>query len=127
MDQAHRWSSRRCQDIKSKYKKHQFVDVTISLDVWNFYDDFKGKQAGEESGYVGKKYKFLRLIGADVVGMSTVPEVIVANHMQIPVFAISVITDEGFPEILKPVSLAKHLQNLQDSIDTVDAKGIGSI
>jgi purine-nucleoside phosphorylase len=53
------------------------------------------------------EYKFLRLIGADVVGMSTVPEVIVANHMQIPVFAISVITDEGFPEILKPVSLAE--------------------
>ena len=47
------------------------------------------------------------MIGADVVGMSTVPEVIVANHMQIPVFAISVITDEGFPEILKPVSLAE--------------------
>jgi purine-nucleoside phosphorylase len=53
------------------------------------------------------EYKFLRIIGADVVGMSTVPEVIVANHMQIPVFAISVITDEGFPEILKPVSLAE--------------------
>jgi purine-nucleoside phosphorylase len=53
------------------------------------------------------EYKFLRMIGADVVGMSTVPEVIVANHMQIPVFAISVITDEGFPEILKPVSLAE--------------------
>ena len=53
------------------------------------------------------EYKFLRIIGADVVGMSTVPEVIVANHMQIPVFAISVITDEGFPEILKPVTLAE--------------------
>lgn len=51
------------------------------------------------------EYKFLRLIGADVVGMSTVPEVIVANHMSMPVFAISVITDEGFPETLKPVSI----------------------
>nr|WP_316930542.1 hypothetical protein [Sphingobacterium sp. IITKGP-BTPF85] len=36
----------------------------------------------------------MRLIGGDIVGMSTVPEVIVANHMDIPVFAISVITDE---------------------------------
>lgn len=51
------------------------------------------------------EYKYLRIIGADVVGMSTVPEVIVANHMQLPVFAISVITDEGFPETLKPVSI----------------------
>jgi purine-nucleoside phosphorylase len=51
------------------------------------------------------EYKYLRTIGGDAVGMSTVPEVIVANQMGIPVFAISVITDEGFPETLKPVKL----------------------
>lgn len=51
------------------------------------------------------EYKYLRIIGGDAVGMSTVPEVIVANHMSIPVFAISVLTDEGFPEVLLPVSL----------------------
>ncbi len=51
------------------------------------------------------EYKYLRIIGGDAVGMSTVPEVIVANHMSIPVFAISVLTDEGFPEDLQPVSL----------------------
>lgn len=51
------------------------------------------------------EYKYLRTIGGDAVGMSTVPEVIVANHMSIPVFAISVLTDEGFPEDLQPVSL----------------------
>lgn len=51
------------------------------------------------------EYRYLKIIGADVVGMSTVPEVIVANHMSIPVFAVSVITDEGFPETLKPVSI----------------------
>ena len=51
------------------------------------------------------EYRYLRLIGGDAVGMSTVPEVIVANHMGLPVFALSVLTDEGFPEVLQPVSL----------------------
>lgn len=55
------------------------------------------------------EYKYLRIIGGDAVGMSTVPEVIVANHMGLPVFAISVLTDEGFPEILHPVSLKEIL------------------
>jgi len=56
------------------------------------------------------EYKYLRIIGGDAVGMSTVPEVIVANHMSLPVFAISVITDEGFPEVLLPVSLEEILE-----------------
>ncbi|MBL1410768.1 purine-nucleoside phosphorylase [Sphingobacterium faecale] len=51
------------------------------------------------------EYRYMRIIGGDIVGMSTVPEVIVANHMNLPVFAISVITDEGFHSDLKPVSL----------------------
>lgn len=43
------------------------------------------------------EYKYVRAIGADAVGMSTVPEVIVARHMGIPCFAMSVITDLGVP------------------------------
>jgi len=56
------------------------------------------------------EYAFLRTIGADVVGMSTVPEVIVANHTKIPVFAISVITDECFPETLQPVTIEEVIE-----------------
>ena len=55
------------------------------------------------------EYNYLRIIGGDAVGMSTVPEVIVANHMGLPVCAISVLTDEGFPDELKPVSLEEIL------------------
>lgn len=55
------------------------------------------------------EYKYLRIIGGDAVGMSTVPEIIVANHMALPVFAISVLTDEGFPEVLQPFNLEEIL------------------
>ena len=51
------------------------------------------------------EYRFLKVIGADAVGMSTVPEVIVANHMSLPVAAVSVITDECDPDNLKPVNI----------------------
>ncbi len=51
------------------------------------------------------EYRYLRRIGADLVGMSTVPEVIVANHMRLPCAAISVITDECDPDHLKPVNI----------------------
>jgi purine-nucleoside phosphorylase len=56
------------------------------------------------------EYRFLRSIGADVVGMSTVPEVIVANHMSLPCAAISVLTDECDPDNLQPVELAEIIR-----------------
>ena len=55
------------------------------------------------------EYKYLRLIGADAVGMSTVPEVIAARHLDLPVLAISVITDLCAPAQLKPVVIREIL------------------
>jgi purine-nucleoside phosphorylase len=84
-----------------------------------------GKNIGQKLGYrvqVGvyvavtgpsletpAEYGFLRTIGADTVGMSTVPEVIVANHADIPVFAVSIITDLGVPGKIRKVSLEEIL------------------
>ncbi len=53
------------------------------------------------------EYRFLRGIGADVVGMSTVPEVIAAVHMGMRVLGISIITDACLPDALKPVDIAQ--------------------
>ncbi len=85
----------------------------------------KFKQAAEETGiqlfegvYVAvggpnletrAEYRFLRTIGADVVGMSTVPEVIVANQIGLPCAAISVITDECDPDNLQKAELSDIL------------------
>lgn len=51
------------------------------------------------------EYRFLRMIGADVVGMSTVPEVIASNQMNLPVSAISVLTDSCDPDNLDPIDI----------------------
>ena len=55
------------------------------------------------------EYAMLRTLGADVVGMSTVPEVIVAQQMGMRVLGLSTITDACVPETLQPASLAKIL------------------
>ncbi|MDC6364123.1 MULTISPECIES: purine-nucleoside phosphorylase [Flavobacteriaceae] len=51
------------------------------------------------------EYRMLKILGADAVGMSTVPEVIVANHLRLPIVAVSVLTDECDPENLQPIDI----------------------
>ncbi len=66
------------------------------------------------------EYRYLGLIGADVVGMSTVPEVIIANHMGLPCAAVSVVTDLCDPDNLVPAKL-------EDILETAGKAEIGLI
>ena len=56
------------------------------------------------------EYRFLRAIGADVVGMSTVPEVIVAIHAGMRVLGLSIVTDMCLPDALKPANISEILK-----------------
>lgn len=56
------------------------------------------------------EYRMLKIIGADAVGMSTVPEVIVANHLRLPIVAVSVLTDECDPDNLQTVNIQEIIE-----------------
>tara|TARA_Y100000385_G_scaffold41185_1_gene38375 strand:+ start:10860 stop:11672 length:813 start_codon:yes stop_codon:yes gene_type:complete len=56
------------------------------------------------------EYRMLKLMGGDAVGMSTVPEIIVANHLNLRVAAVSVLTDECDPENLKAVDISEIIE-----------------
>jgi purine-nucleoside phosphorylase len=61
------------------------------------------------------EYRFLRWIGADVVGMSLVPETLVAVHGGMKVLALSVITDMGLPDALEPVDIDRILRTAAEA------------
>ena len=83
--------NRRFQEI-AKYK-----NITLHNGV---YASVVGPQLETRA-----EYRMLKTIGADAVGMSTVPEIIVANHLKLKAAAVSVLTDECDPNNLKPVHI----------------------
>jgi purine-nucleoside phosphorylase len=100
----------RFPDMSEPYKR-TLIDKAIDIAAANNITCHKGVYVAVTGPNLETRaeYRYLRVIGGDAVGMSTVPEVIVANHMGLPVFAISVLTDEGFPETLQPVSIDEIL------------------
>ncbi|MCH4822137.1 purine-nucleoside phosphorylase [Gramella lutea] len=99
-------------DMNEPYDKEMnktFEEAAKKLDITlhkGIYASVMGPQLETRA-----EYRYLKIIGADAVGMSTVPEVIVANHLNIPVSAISVITDQGDPDNLEKVDIQDILAN----------------
>lgn len=106
----------RFPDMSEPYKKH-LIEKALSVATANNIACHKGVYVAVTGPNLETRaeYKYLRIIGGDAVGMSTVPEVIVANHMGLPVFAISVLTDEGFGDVLKPVDIEDILAIARDA------------
>ena len=96
----------RFPDMSQPYTKHLLVTANqVALDAGikihqGVYLAVSGPMLETKA-----EYRYMRQLGADAVGMSTVPEVIAAVHMGMKVLGVSVITDECFPDSLKPVSL----------------------
>jgi purine-nucleoside phosphorylase len=89
----------------SEFLNEQLVTVASKLNVVlhkGIYVSVAGPNLETKA-----EYRHLKSIGADMVGMSTVPEVIVANHVGLPCAAVSVITDECDPDNLHPVNIAE--------------------
>ena len=101
----------RFSDMSQPYNEQLnslLLDVSIELD----HKLRKGVYAAVNGPNLETRaeYRYLKIIGADMVGMSTVPEVIAANHMKLPCAAISVITDECDPDNLKPISINEIIE-----------------
>ena len=87
-------------DINSKFKAiAKANNITLHEGV---YASVIGPQLETRA-----EYRMLKILGADAVGMSTVPEIIVANHLNLKVAAVSVLTDECDPKNLKPVDIGE--------------------
>ena len=66
------------------------------------------------------EFGYFKVIGADVVGMSTIPEVIVARHMDIPVIAFSIVTNEGLGDDREPATVEDVIAESAKAASTLE-------
>jgi purine-nucleoside phosphorylase len=104
----------RFPDMYDCYDK-QLIQITEGIALKNGISIKKGVYAAVSGPNFETKaeYRFLRMIGADAVGMSTVPEVLMARYLKIRVLGLSIITDMGIADALKPVSVKRVINTAQ--------------
>lgn len=100
----------RFPDMSQPYSK-SLIEIAERKALENNIKLFKGVYAAMSGPSLETRaeYRFLRNAGADVIGMSTIPENIVARHMGMKVLGLSIITDECYPDALKPVGIDEIL------------------
>lgn len=100
----------RFPDMSEPYER-KMIDEALAIAKEEGIPCHEGVYAGVSGPNLETRaeYRFLGIIGADAVGMSTVPEVIVARQMDLPVFAISAITDLCDPDNLEKADISKIL------------------
>ncbi len=95
----------RFPDMSQPYNLH-LRNLALKIALQNRIDLKEGVYVGVSGPTfeTPAEYKMFRILGGDAIGMSTVPEVIVARHMDIAVFGISIITDSGVPGEIVEIS-----------------------
>lgn len=101
----------RFPDMSRPYD-HELIDKGMEIGKQEHFRVHKGVYVAVNGPNLETRaeYRYLRTIGGDVVGMSTVPEVIVARHMKMKTFAISVVTDECDPDNLEVFDIQEIIQ-----------------
>ena len=117
----------RFPDMSQPYCK-KMISITEDIAKENNINLKKGTYVGVTGPTLETpaEYKYFRIIGGDTVGMSTVPEVIAARHMNLECFGISVITDLGVPGKIKVVT-HEDVQNVANKAKPILAKLISEL
>lgn len=105
------WMGPRFVDMSEPYSK-RLIALAEQIGLEQGIKLYKGVYAAMSGPSLETRaeYRFLRTIGADVIGMSTIPECIVARQMGMETLGVSILTDECYPDSLKSVELSEILE-----------------